>query len=474
MARSRAPRGGSTASEPDAPPAPPFLDYPGETTGRFLVLYKEGATAQAVAALKDAAGLSAVASTADAESGALTAEQVAEADLLVFDKLGVAVVAADPAQAAEVMSAAADEANDLILAVEPERVVRALAIPVDELAGPAGPADPHGYMTGYRDAVNFLYDKLFGGGGGPAGGGLVGPEAAFFDTPTLTWGLQATRAGASRFSGQGVRVAVLDTGFDLQHPDFVGRPVVAQSFVPGQAVQDGHGHGTHCIGTACGPLRPPTGVRRYGCAHAASIFAGKVLSNAGSGSDAGILNGINWAITNGCRVVSMSLGAPVGVGQPFSQVFETAARRALAANTLIIAAAGNSSRVPNTNTRRVPPNPVGHPANCPSIMAVAAVDNRLGIAAFSDGGINPNGGGVDIAGPGVAVFSSVPAASGRHAVMSGTSMATPHVAGIAAMHLQARGLRTTAQALWQILTSTALRLPLPARDVGAGLVQAPV
>jgi subtilisin family serine protease len=157
-----------------------------------------------------------------------------------------------------------------------------------------------------------------------------------------------------------------------------------------------------------------------------------------------------------------------GKAQPaFSQVFETVARRALAANTLIIAAAGNDSQRPSFIA------PVGHPANCPSIMAVAALDLQLGIAPFSNGGLNPNGGGIDIAGPGVNVFSSVPLAFGTHGVLSGTSMATPHVAGIAALHLQARGLNTTAQALWQILVSTASRLNLPARDVGAGLVQAP-
>ena len=123
----------------------------------------------------------------------------------------------------------------------------------------------------------------------------------------------------------------------LDHPDLTGRRITAQSFIEGQQVQDGHGHGTHCIGTACGARRPGI-LPRYGVAYEAEIFAGKVLSNQGSGGDGGILAGIQWAITNGCAIVSMSLGAPVQAGQPFSQVFEQAARRALARGTLIISA----------------------------------------------------------------------------------------------------------------------------------------
>ncbi len=99
---------------------------------------------------------------------------------------------------------------------------------------------------------------------------------------------------------------MLDTGFDVGHPDFAGRRVVTQSFVPGEQAQDGHGHGTHCIGTDCGP-RQPGQLPRYGIAYEAEIYAGKVLSNAGSGTDAGILAGIQWAIANGCQVISMSL-----------------------------------------------------------------------------------------------------------------------------------------------------------------------
>jgi subtilisin len=118
----------------------------------------------------------------------------------------------------------------------------------------------------------------------------------------------------------------------------------------------------------------------------------------------------------------MSLGAPVQPGQTFSRVFENAARRAVAAGTLIIAAAGNESHRPAVIA------PVGHPGNCPSIVAVAAIDAQTRIASFSCGGINPQGGQVDIAGPGVQVRSTWPRPA-LYNTISGTSMATPHVAG---------------------------------------------
>jgi subtilisin family serine protease len=441
---------------------------PGEFTGKYLVVLRDDAVKEGLQALKRVSGLASVCRAGDFRAGAVNMAQARDAEVFVLDEIKVAVVDADPSQLAGIQAAASEDGA--ILAIEPERIMYAIG----DASGPLTSVSLD-YLKGYRDGVTQLYGAL-------AGGQDVGTETFFAqvaDTAQFTWGLQATKVDLSKYGGRGVRVAVLDTGFDLDHPDFAGRSIQSQSFVSGQAVDDRNGHGTHCIGTALGSLRPPAGTRRYGCAYQAEIFAGKVLSNQGSGSDSGILAGINWAIANKCRIISMSLGAPVQPGDAFSPVYETVAQRALSSNpgTIIIAAAGNDSRGPD-GRRLEPPRPVGRPANCPSILAVAALDSNLAIAAFSNGGISASGGGVDIAGPGVNIFSTapIPAAGqwpARYHTISGTSMATPHVAGIAALWLHAKGPSTSAPALWQLLTGNARRLRLLSRDVGSGLAQAP-
>lgn len=280
-----------------------------------------------------------------------------------------------------------------------------------------------------------------------------------------TWGLQAIKAVFSRNSGLDVGVAVLDTGFDLEHPDFRDRSITHRSFITGETAQDGHGHGTHCVGTACGPLEPEF-LPRYGIAYRAKIFAAKVLNDEGVGREGEVLAGMNWAINNRCRVISMSLGTPVRRGESYSPYFEQVAQRALAQGSIVIAAAGNESRR-DMNIL----NPVSHPANCPSILAVAAVDPNLRVAFFSNQGTTTGGGQVDIAGPGVNIYSSV-SMPNRYRVLSGTSMATPHVSGVAALFAELKPDASAAE-LKKLLLQTAMRVPGPSVDVGAGLVQAP-
>jgi subtilisin family serine protease len=284
-----------------------------------------------------------------------------------------------------------------------------------------------------------------------------------FDESQATWGIQATRVDCSSADGAGISVAILDTGLSTAHPDFVDRNIRSESFITGETADDVRGHGTHCVGTACGPSQPQS-LPRYGVAGGANIFMGKVLNNQGRGGDGGILAGIDWAVANGCDVVSMSLGAAVALGTSFSTVFEQAAQRALSAGTLIVAASGNESQRPAYAA------PVTHPANCPSILAVAAVDSSMRVAPFSCAGTSPQGGAVDIAAPGVNIRSSVPAPT-LYSSKNGTSMATPHVAGIAALFAQVSNAR--GMDLWQRLVGAARDIGLPSADVGAGIVQAP-
>ncbi|MEU4741433.1 S8 family serine peptidase [Actinosynnema sp. NPDC023658] len=393
-----------------------------ETTGRYLVLLDEKSVTAGAREMNRVAGISA-ASTADSATRA----ELAAADGVIFQELGIAVVNATPEQVNQLTRAA--EVPGPIAVVEAERIVHAYTAPpttgTDEAAAPA------------------------------------------VDESVFTWGLQAVGANISSATGKGVRLAVLDTGFTVAHPDFAGRAVMTQSFITGESVDDAHGHGTHCIGSAAGPRHAAGGGPGYGVAYEAEVYAGKVLSNQGSGSDSGILAGIEWAIANNCAVVSMSLGASVRPGTPYSQVFEQAATRALAKGTLIVAAAGNESNRPGQVA------PVGHPANCPSILAVGAVDVQRAIAFFSCGTVDTVG-QVDVVAPGVDVYSSWNSEGGglgMHKRIQGTSMATPHVAGVAALIAEKYGAR--GWELWARLSQSARRLGLPSTDAGAGLVQAP-
>jgi subtilisin family serine protease len=420
--------------------------HPPETTGRQIVVFADADDDTPVDWGR--AGIANVADSRDFEAGNVTPETLHDADATVFAELGMAVVSAEPAQLG-IMQAVGPSRP--VLSVSPELVHHVLQATVIE------------YAQAYKDGVDDLATRVMHATGNGHGLATATRAAAplFEDTPHATWGIQATQAVSSSRSGRGIKVAVLDTGFDLAHPDFERRNVTPMSFITGEDVQDGNGHGTHCIGTSCGPRTPPTGPR-YGVAYEADVFAGKVLSNAGSGSDGGILAGINWAVVNRCPVISMSLGANVPQEHP---PYTVAGRRALQRGSLIIAAAGNNARRGEGNVGFV-----GPPANSPTIMAVGALEHQLGMAFFSARSGAGRGGQVDIAGPGWQVLSSWPMPL-RYKSISGTSMATPHVAGVAALWAEATGRRGLE--LWATLCQESQRLLEPSVDVGSGLCLAP-
>ena len=413
-------------------------------TGRYLITFKEGASDEGVKSLGVQGRGMRVADARDFDDQAATLESVGDADAVVFSEIGVALIGGNAAQERS-MSAQLEIAGDSpIESIDPEYFVFALSAYENYLQGFAqGPeSEPGEYLRGFLRAAETIARDL--------GGTRQSQEGGDDEVLVLgaTWGLNACKVPPSTRSGSGIKLAVLDTGMDLGHPDFAGRPVVSQTFV-GQPVQDLHGHGTHCIGTSCGTKAPAGSTPRYGIGHKAAIFAGKVLTNSGSGSGAGVLAGMNWAIANRCPVISMSLGSQSSI-QPS---YTAAGQAALNNGCLIIAAAGNAG------------SSTGSPANSPTIMSVASLDLNLAPSSFS------NFGKIEIAAPGRDVFSSWPRPT-RYKTISGTSMATPHVAGCAALWAETsaslRGIN-----LWRKLQATARRLPFPATRVGAGLVQAP-
>jgi subtilisin len=452
------------STEPKSAAAPGTAPY--ELKPGVLITFRPKSMKQAVSHVSNAVGIKNVTYAADFESRAVDMKQARQAGMVVFNSIGVAVADLDPDQEASIAAVAPDSSS--LATVEREPIFFAFADGV--------PPDFQTYLRGYRDAVNFIYEKAQGTT--LPGLSLAGTQQAlgFEDTDEATWGLQAAKVLDSRFSGKGIKVAVLDTGFDLDHPDFRGRSVTSETFIPGQEVQDENGHGTHCIGTACGPKNPARG-RRYGVAYEAEIFAGKVLTNQGSALGRSTLAGIEWAVGQNCHVISMSLGSRVEPGQTFLAAFENTAREAMRLGSLIVAAAGNDSRRSQNQIK-----PVSSPANCPSILAVAAVDRFLRTADFSNAAINPDA-NIDVAGPGVAVYSSAPEPApppqppffrqwtARNDTISGTSMATPHTAGVAAL-LRHEFPDLSPAEIWRILTSRVRSLPQPAADIGAGLIQA--
>ncbi len=263
----------------------------------------------------------------------------------------------------------------------------------------------------------------------------------------VAWGIEAVEADRSRFTGEGVSVAVLDTGILSTHPAFSGASLVVQNFTTDASATDGNGHGTHCAGTIAGGV--VNGTRIGVASNLERLIIGKVLSDQGQGSTTAIVQGIQWASLQGAQIISMSLGidftayveslherqgvelkAAVSMGlQAYSanvEMFEKLgdsfnALSFIGQGSLLVAAAGNESRRPGYTIATSPP------AVADSILSVAAVDRNFVAAPFSNTY-------ADVSAPGVEVSSA--GLDGALSVLSGTSMAAPHVAGVAALWSQ--------------------------------------
>ncbi len=292
---------------------------------------------------------------------------------------------------------------------------------------------------------------------------------------TLDWGVDRVDAdivwggsdGAldvtTSIAGSGVKVAVIDTGIDYTHPDLAAAYAGGYDFVnDDNDPLDDQGHGTHVAGTIAAQDDEPNALAGslIGTAPKVSIYAVKVLDNRGSGSSADVAAGIDWAAANGMQIASLSLGS----SSP-STTIQIAGENAYAAGVLLVAASGNDGAE------------VGYPAAFPEFIAVGATDINDQIADFSNFGPE-----LEISAPGVDITSTTPtykvgngifAPALNYDTWSGTSMATPHVSGVAALVFSADPSLTNVD-VRSILQNSAEDLGAPGKDdyYGYGLVDA--
>ncbi|WP_406320062.1 S8 family serine peptidase [Streptomyces sp. NBC_01637] len=253
--------------------------------------------------------------------------------------------------------------------------------------------------------------------------------------PTLdrsTAQINAPTAWAAGHHGEGVKVAVLDTGADQTHPDLAGRVSQAKDFSGSGSTQDHFGHGTHVAATAAGSGAASGGLRK-GVAPSADLLIGKVLGDNGFGSESQVIEGMEWAVAQGARVVNMSLGADMETDgtDPLSLAVNGMSR---SSDALFVVAAGNAGELGEMT--------VGSPGAADAALTVGAVDRDDSLAYFSSRGprLGDKAAKPDITAPGVGIVAARAAGTTMgvpvddyYVSAGGTSMATPHVAGAAAL-----------------------------------------
>ncbi|MGP4012470.1 S8 family peptidase [Streptomyces sp. 4N124] len=282
---------------------------------------------------------------------------------------------------------------------------------------------------------------------------LDGVRRASLDTSVAQIG--ADRAWASGYDGKGVRIAVLDSGIDATHPDLRDQVVAARNFTPSPDAADRLGHGTHVASIAAGTGAKSAGAYK-GVAPGAALLDGKVLDDEGYGDDSGVLAGIEWAVGQGADIVNLSLG---GGDTPGVDPLEAAVNTFSAEKGVLFAvAAGNSGDREQS---------IDSPGSAQAALTVGAVDGDDRLADFSgrgprlgDGGIKPDvtAPGVDItaaAAPGSVIEQEVGQQPDGYLTIPGTSMATPHVAGAAAILKRRHPQWTSAELKGALTASTA-------------------
>jgi subtilisin family serine protease len=242
--------------------------------------------------------------------------------------------------------------------------------------------------------------------------------------------INADDVWAMGYDGTGISICIIDTGIDPNHCDFPSGKIIAWADYIGTSSTpyDDHGHGTHCSSIAAGAASP------YGVARGASLMGAKVCNSGGSCPDSAIISGLDFGVAQGADVESLSLGGPGGDG---TSALAQEANWAVDQGVVVVIAAGNDG--PTCCT-------VGTPGDAAKVITVAASDKSDGLASFSSRGpTTDNRVKPDIAAPGVSIYAAARGTSCGDTSMSGTSMATPHMAGVCALMLDARGTATPLQ-----------------------------
>ena len=278
--------------------------------------------------------------------------------------------------------------------------------------------------------------------------------------------VDAPAAWRQGLTGAGTTVAVVDTGIDAEHPDLVGKTIAAADFSGEGDVADHHGHGTH-VASIIGGTGAASGGRYKGVAPDAKLVVAKVFDASGEGDTAQVMAGIDWAVAQGAKIVNLSLGAGVSDGfDPLSRQLDTLSAQN---GTLFVVAAGNAGPGDRTVTT---------PGSATSALTVGALDRDNTLAWFSSRGPRLRDAAVkpEISAPGVGIAAARAAGTSlgspvddSYTRASGTSMATPHVAGAAAILLQQHP-DLPGEALKNILVSTAKDVGLRWYEQGAGLL----
>lgn len=275
--------------------------------------------------------------------------------------------------------------------------------------------------------------------------------------------LQLIGVTEGHIGNSAVKVLVLDTGLETNHPDLEAQEAKAEPFVKNDPdTSDRTGHGTHVTGLI-GATAAPRETPRYSVAPGVSLVTGRVTEKETRSIDDETLGrALTWAMENSITVVNMSFGTNVDFDEMYPSACENMFARALKAGILLVASAGND---PDDTL-----HPVEYPANCPSVMAVGAVDASLRPASFSCGGVN-NEQNVDVAAPGVLIRSSF--IGKTYKKLSGTSMSAAYVSGVAALWADTSSKPRGTDLRDAIIGSVRkLRFGSPV-EIGAGLVQAP-